>query len=405
MLTQQLDSVHANEWELIWKDEFTFFDTSKWVKINAPSGINNEQQLYTPENIYIENGRLVIDAKVQEKLGRNYTSGKISSRNKFHLKYGRVELRLKTAATFGTQTVFWLLHDACDGVHPCIGNWPPEIDVIEVLGKVPDEVHQVIHYSTSKKGRWPNWDFSSTITPLSAAASPSSSFHTYAMEWDTNTVRWYIDDRLTKTWTANNENSFSPDESMFLIFNIAVGGDWAGLPNEQAIWPQQAYLDWVRVYKKKRAAPPKMAQNFSTIFYIQNMETGYYLTANKLIDGSYSIVQAALGNNWSNQKWRINHINKEWCTLHPVFKEELVVSLGIQSESPALLSKYKNLDHQKWKVIVVEGKARFASKQYNDLFLSTNGHENWSPVVLKHMEQGTFGRWYLEPIKTLEKIN
>ncbi|MEM8524897.1 MAG: family 16 glycosylhydrolase [Bacteroidota bacterium] len=403
--SRQKKNVLSDEWILIWKDEFEVFDTSKWTKVNALGGVNNEQQLHYPQNVYIDKGMLVIEARKQDEFGTHYASGKITSRNKFSLKYGKVELRLKTAATSGTQTVFWLLHDACDGVNPCIGNWPPEIDVVEVLGKEANKIYQVIHYSTSPKGRWPDWDFSSTATELSTSSSPSSTFHTYTLEWDTNSVRWYIDQQLTKTWIANNQSSFSPDESMFLIFNIAIGGDWAGSPTENSIWPQRAYLDWVRVYRKNHTDQPQPVKDSSSIFYIQNVATAYYLTANGLANGEVSLVQAALGNNWINQKWRINQIEEEWFTLHPAFKDSLAVTFSSQNELPIFLSPYRNLDRQKWKIVEQEeGKVHFVAKPLSNMMLSASKHENWSSITLQDSED-TMSSWLLEPITTLERTN
>ncbi len=62
--------------------------------------------------------------------------------------YGRVEVRAKMAVTPGTHNAAWLVHTPCDGVNDCPGWWPPEIDIVEVIGREPDRTHQTVHYST-----------------------------------------------------------------------------------------------------------------------------------------------------------------------------------------------------------------------------------------------------------------
>ncbi len=244
-------------WELVWSDEFNFFDNSKWTKVDAVSGINNDLAYLTPENVWIQNGNLRIRTDNTARGGEPYSGGKVLSKGKFDMLYGRVEVRVRTASTPGTHTAAWLLNTPCDGVNPCPGAWPPEIDIIEMIGREPDRVHQTVHYGTTPYsgttgGRWPNWDFDVTTNVLSPA--PSASFREYAVEWEANEIRWYIDGNLTKTWQPNNSNSFMPNERMFLILDVVVGGDWAQAPTGASVWPQYADFDYVRVYK--RGTPP-----------------------------------------------------------------------------------------------------------------------------------------------------
>lgn len=250
------------DWELVWSDEFNFFDDSKWTKINAPSGINNDLAYLTPANVWIQNGNLRIRANNNSIGGRNFTGGKVMTKNKFDLLYGRVEVRVRTASTYGSHTAAWLLNEECDGINPCAA-WPPEIDIVEVIGRDPSEAFFNVHHGVqSSEGRWSEGgkgitfnDASSNITPSPA---PGSAFHEYAIEWEENEIRWYLDgsNDPVKTWNPNNSTSFMPSERMFIILDIVVGGDWAGTPNGSSVWPQYADFDYVRVYK--RGTPPPM---------------------------------------------------------------------------------------------------------------------------------------------------
>jgi beta-glucanase (GH16 family) len=38
-------------------------------------------------------------------------------------------------------------------------------------------------------------------------------------------------------------------EKFFLIFNMAVGGNWPGNPDASTIFPQKMYVDYVRVFQ------------------------------------------------------------------------------------------------------------------------------------------------------------
>ncbi len=69
------------------------------------------------------------------------------------------------------------------------------------------------------------------------------------MEWEQDEIRWYIDGLLTKTWSANDTDSFMPREAMYLILDVVVGGDWAQAPTDASVWPQYADFDYVRVYQ------------------------------------------------------------------------------------------------------------------------------------------------------------
>jgi len=59
-----------------------------------------------------------------------------------------------------------------------------------------------------------------------------------------------VDDEnfFTQSITDPNKNEFQ--KPFFMIFNIAVGGNWPGSPDASSIFPQQFLIDFVRVYQK-----------------------------------------------------------------------------------------------------------------------------------------------------------
>src|SRR5207342_49899 len=91
-------------WNLVWSDEFnggkgTAVDSSKWNLVNKGDGFgNNELEFYTnrTDNAAMDgNGFLVITAKKEAYMGRDYTSARLESNGKFERAYGRVEARIK----------------------------------------------------------------------------------------------------------------------------------------------------------------------------------------------------------------------------------------------------------------------------------------------------------------------
>jgi len=42
-----------------------------------------------------------------------------------------------------------------------------------------------------------------------------------------------------------------PEEAMYVIANLAIGGDWPGKPDERTVFPGVMEVDWVRVYRRK----------------------------------------------------------------------------------------------------------------------------------------------------------
>ncbi|MEM8530191.1 MAG: family 16 glycosylhydrolase [Chloroflexota bacterium] len=244
------DPPSDDEWTLVWSDEFdgTSIDTSKWNVLDTPGMINNELHYIAPDDVYIEDGNLVIRSQERDYGGRSYTSGKVTTGSgKYDFTYGRVEIRSKQPAGKGLHAAHWLLQHECAGFDPCV-TWPPEFDILEVLGDQTTTVHQNVHYGTCYHCRWPD----NASSPKSTTVSDTSqNYHTYAIEWEPDEVRWYIDDVQTHTWNGPNIS----DEPMQIILDTAVGGDWPGAPDDSTVFPAYHYIDYVRVWQRNGDTP------------------------------------------------------------------------------------------------------------------------------------------------------
>lgn len=231
------------DWNLIWSDEFngTSVDTTKWNIIDHTGDINNELHYDTPDAVSVGGGSLVIKSDKVDLGGRSYISGKLTTQGKFDFTYGRVEIRSQQAATQGLHSAEWLLHYQCNGYEPC-ATWPPEFDVVEILGKDSSTAYQSVHYGICYHCRWPSNDSSTTNIN---GSNFTSEFHIFALEWEPKEIRWYIDGRLTKTWTTPIS-----DEPMQIILDTAVGGNWPGSPDGTTVFPAYHSIDYVRVYQR-----------------------------------------------------------------------------------------------------------------------------------------------------------
>ncbi|SMO88644.1 glycoside hydrolase family 16 protein [Gracilimonas mengyeensis] len=246
----------TENYELVWSDEFnsTELDTSKWdfnTGTGAEIGLigwgNNELQYYREgnNNVSVTDGNLVIEARKENYSDMEYTSAKLVTQNKAAWKYGKVEVRAKVPETQGIWPAIWMMP-----TESAYGNWPRsgEIDLMELLGHQPDTVYGTAHFGNSFEDRG---HFTKAIT-LEGGENFSNAFHTYAVEWKPDTLKWFLDGDQYHTMSSSDIKPYNwPfDKPFYLILNVAVGGNWPGNPDETTRLPQQMKVDYVRVYQK-----------------------------------------------------------------------------------------------------------------------------------------------------------
>jgi len=234
---QAADSFDRPGWKLTFQDEFngSTLDTNKWSP-NDPWGRerNHELQAYVKDAFEIRDGILHIKAQKRSAdyagKERAFTSGMMTTYEKFSQEYGRFEIRCRVPAGKGMWPAFWLL--------PEPQGWPPEIDVLEILGQDPSKLYMTHHFRDDQKkhqshgGSWVGPDF-------------SAGFHEFAVEWSPKTIIWFVDG----TERFRSERSI-PQRKMYLLVNLAVGGDWPGAPDDKTPLPGSLDVDYVRVYER-----------------------------------------------------------------------------------------------------------------------------------------------------------
>jgi beta-glucanase (GH16 family) len=251
-------SPSTSPWVLEWSDEFNGPngsppDPKNWVLESGGNGWgNNELEYYTPrsKNVREENGNLVIEAIKEKFVGkdgvrRDYTSARLKSEGRFSQRYGRFEARIQIPSGQGAWPAFWMLGDDLS-----TKGWPDcgEIDIMESLGTAPDKIQGSLH--------GPGY---SGTNPLTAAyrlprGRFSDAFHVFAIEWEPQVVRFYVDNALYATRTPADLPIGKPwvyDHPFFVLLNLAVGGDLPGRPGDSTVFPQRMLVDYVRVYARK----------------------------------------------------------------------------------------------------------------------------------------------------------
>lgn len=228
----------TNQWQLLWSDEFQNESSLKdWNLQDWPSDKNGEWQYYTPENVKVQEGHLVIQSKRERFKGRDYTSGALTTENKLEFTYGKIDIRAKLPKGKGVFPAFWL-------VNSINGNWLPEIDMMENLGDSPNDLYFVVHWQDSNGKR--KRDFRHFI---SKDVDFSKDFHLYSLIWEKDKIVWLIDNQEVFQTTG-----FSPSTPLFIYLNTAIGGNWPGPPSPTDSYPKDMLIDYVRVYQKSEGS-------------------------------------------------------------------------------------------------------------------------------------------------------
>jgi beta-glucanase (GH16 family) len=244
---------------LVWSDEFEadqldperwFFETGDGSQYGIPGWGNNELQWYLPDSALLEDGKLVITARRESVSGKQFTSARINTRDRFAFQHGRIEASIRLPAGQGLWPAFWLLPQAS-----AYGTWAAsgEIDIMEARnlgGTHGNTIYGGLYYG----GPWP--DQVGSGEDYVPATNVTTGFHVYALEWDESEIRWYVDDTLfavRNNWFSTGGEFPAPfDQPFYILFNLAVGGNYPGSPTSATAFPVTMEVDYVRVYS---AAP------------------------------------------------------------------------------------------------------------------------------------------------------
>lgn len=253
--------VTVTEYKLTFIDDFdgTELNEEYWnYEKHQPGWVNNELQEYTDskDNIYVKDGNLVIKANKETRTTEDgqqydwYTSGKVTTAGKKDFRFGKFEIRAKSVAGQGLWPALWMMPRN----ENFYGQWPRcgEIDIMEQLGNEPNKTYSTIHYGNPHKEQ--------QGTYVLENGSFADDYHVYGLEWEPSEMRFYVDGILIKTvndWYTATEGKGEVtypapfDQFFHLQFNMAVGGNWPGNPDETTNFDNAKFMiDYVKVYQK-----------------------------------------------------------------------------------------------------------------------------------------------------------
>ena len=241
----------SNDETLYWNDEFNDkkLNSSYW---NYDLGINkwgnNEMQEYTnsPNNSFLRDGKLVIITNKRgtgQKIG-DYTSARVTTNGKIEINRGRVEVRAKLGGGKGIWPAIWMFGRNASPDYS-------ELDIMEYVGFEKNRVYAAVHTSYTL-------DNQLKITGFMDLDGVEENFYTYGINWTNDKVDFYINsrDNIYLSFVPKDKTSIKHwpfDKKLYLILNVAVGGDWAGMQGvDDNIFPQETEFDYVRIFTKEK---------------------------------------------------------------------------------------------------------------------------------------------------------
>lgn len=276
----QVGTGETDGYKLVWQDLFdgTSLNLDRWnIEVNGDGGGNNELQYYTarPENVSVGddgegNGCLILTAKKEVYNGKQCTSGRITTKNKIAFKHGKIEAAIKLPQTAnGLWPAFWMMGNDFDQV-----GWPRcgETDIMEfgnatgiANGTQDRYFNGACHWGTA----WNDHrQHANAIT--NSYSLQDGEFHIYTCIWDQDKVAMYVDlDKnpnaspyyimtIPETTTDQTHPGYYFHKENFILFNLAVGGNFPGIwdinsitaLNEGNNYQQSMYVNYVKIYQK-----------------------------------------------------------------------------------------------------------------------------------------------------------
>jgi autotransporter-associated beta strand protein len=230
----------------LFDDEFNgnSLDTMKW-NYNYPWSQHGlaDDSVEQPSQVTVGNGVMTLTAIQSGQWYNgtyyNYTSGAVNTEGKLNFTYGYIESSQEMSGQTGTWPAFWMLQNG----------WPPEIDIQEVPEFYWGETSYPLTYHFNPAG---GGSATSVGTTVNTGINLSTSFNTYGVDWEPNSLTFYFNGNEVYSVTGSQAN-IAQAAGMYLLIDLGVGG-WPGEPPAGTYFPATMQTDWVRVWQQSGAA-------------------------------------------------------------------------------------------------------------------------------------------------------
>ena len=230
-----------DHYKLAWSEDFTKpLDIDFWLLPDCP----RRGGYWSPGQVIIENDDLVIRTEFRDNAKNpGYYTGCLMWKN-LRATYGYYEIRCKLQNTKGEWPAFWLMPDSMRGSSSNSGY---EIDIFE--NAIPYRIQNALHwngYHSQKKCRY-------------TAKDLYDGFHTFALDWKKDGLKFYYDNKLI--WDIRNLKFISHAPVKLEIsteINGAMGWPpkpsrlfWIGngiITDRKNKLPSDFIIDYVKVY-------------------------------------------------------------------------------------------------------------------------------------------------------------
>ncbi len=263
-------SLSSDNYNLVWVEEFdgNSLNTNNWeYELGSIRGIEQQHYVNDSENVYIDNGNLVLevtDRAIEDYYPNprdnsrivKYNSGSVRSHGLQEFLYGRIEISAKLPSGQGAFPAFWTLGAdfAIDGdIVGDQGSWWPlcgEIDIMELIGTPygsvsgNNTVYQTIHYS-DEENNYGMFAGSGTSYSLPSGIF-NDEYHVFGMDWQPGKITWYVDDQVVRVldYSSDPHAVFAIDRPQYIQLNFATGGAWPGVAGDN-LAGQKFEIDYV----------------------------------------------------------------------------------------------------------------------------------------------------------------
>jgi beta-glucanase (GH16 family) len=175
-----------------------------------------------------------------------YTSARLKTQGLFSVSYGRLEARIKLPEGQGMWPAFWTL-----GNNIATDKWPAcgEQDIMEHINAPrPDWIAGSLHGTSG--------DTTKHYIDSPEHAFSAADWHIYGIIWSKGKISFYVDSpfNIYATNTPADFNRpgavwpFDSGNSVYILLNLAVGGDWPKAPDATTKFPAEMLVDYVRMY-------------------------------------------------------------------------------------------------------------------------------------------------------------